>query len=66
MPDISGIAKFESDLLKINEDIAPHAKLQNFTNVWMVGDTNLLPNNKKSEIFHFFAELYLCLFWQFY
>ena len=58
MPNISDIAKFKSDLLKIKEDIHPQSR-KILQNVWMVGGTNLPPNNKKSVIFHFFAELYL-------
>ena len=54
MPNISDIAKFESDLLKIKEDTGPQSR--------MVGGTNLPPNNKKSVIFQFFAELYLSSF----
>ena len=61
MPNISDIAKFKRDLLKIKEDIHPQSR-KILQNVWMVGGTNLPPNNKKSVIFHFFAELYLCSF----
>ena len=40
---ISKSAKFESDLLKINEDINPQSRERNFTDVGMVvgGGTNL-------------------------
>ena len=61
MPNISDIAKFKSDLLKIKEDIHPQSR-KILQNVSVVGGTNLTPNNKKSVIFHFFAELYLCSF----
>ena len=38
---ISKINKFERDLLKTNEDIAPQIKTRIFTDVCMVGGTNL-------------------------
>ena len=38
---ISKINKFERDLLKTNEDIAPQIKTRSFTDVCMVGGTNL-------------------------
>ena len=55
---ISNLAKFESDLLKTNQDIASSS----FTDVYMVGGrTNSPPppTMQTSVNFHNFAELYL-------
>ena len=53
-PTLVTLPSLKANLLKIKEDIDPQSR--------MVGGTNLPPNNKKSVIFHFFAELYLSSF----
>ena len=73
--NISKIAKFQSDLLKINEDITP-PRSRNFTDVGMVGSTNLPHHHttiQTSVNFRKIAELYFRALktyhfqiWQFY
>ena len=53
---ISQTTKFESDLLKTNEDMAH--KSRHFTDVCMAGSTNLPPNIQRSVNFRNFAKLY--------
>ena len=59
---ISKIAKFERDLLKINKDIAPQSDEIFKTFVWGVGGAQTLGGtesvNKKSVTFRNFADLY--------
>ena len=52
---ISQTTKFESDLLKTNEDMAP--KSRHFTDVCMAGSTNLPPNIQRPVNFRNFAKL---------
>ena len=72
---INKIAKFESDLLKTNEDIASYSReiLQTFVWVGGEGGTNLPPTIQTSVKFSDFEELYVCSvktyycqIWQFY
>ena len=58
---ISKIAKFESDLLKTNEDIASQTRtiLQMFVWWWGGGDTNLPSTIQTSVNFCNFAKQYL-------
>ena len=55
---INKISKFESDLLKAYKDTAPQNS-RNFTDVCMVGATNLPPIIQTSVNFRNFVELYL-------
>ena len=56
---IADIAKFESNLLKTNEEIAPRRCEILQTSVWWGGGTNLPPTIQTSVNYHNFAQLYL-------
>ena len=61
---ISKIAKFESDLLKTNEDVAPQSReiLETFVRGGGVAGANVSLQIQKSVNFRNSVELYLCSF----
>ena len=45
--EISKVVKFQSDMLKTNEDIALQIESHNFTNIFWLGASSCLPPYKR-------------------
>ena len=56
-PCLSKIAKFESDLVKTNEDLAPQSGHGNFTDVFLVGGKFPTSYKRLQTLRHYISSL---------